>query len=409
MRVNFYSSQDRPCSKSWSVGGENSKWEFAVGEPGGSAVRSETFNDKSYITFFCGFGGTCSGAEAAGLQCVIAIDNNDRDPRTGTERLPAIQTRQKNIGDGKGVVMSIADFDPKAEHAARICFASPPCKRFSTAAEGRDSDDIEQASLDENLKNLGIVAIEKAMLIPKLEYYVMENVEGLLRKPNRPYLDRMISLLLEHGCSVEFSVYDARDFGLCQSRRRLFMVASRSGKKDLLPRPPGLEPVKFEQIIDTDPIRISAAEWKDETYVTSRAKELDQCGSVKWIVKDLDAKKYQERALRFMDDCLPTVTCAWGGGATRKKVAILDNGLRHPTLLEGLRAQGYPDTWLANLSDLPAGLAWNMVGNAVPTPFARAFAEHLQLPDEARKANAQTPTEMFQAASHSSSLTAAID
>ena len=412
MRINFLvgsNSNDGPSSKSWGLDERISKWES---EPRVPILFTETFNDNTYATFFCGFGGSCSGAEAAGLKCVIALDNNDCDPRTGKERLPAIQTRERNIGDGRGVVLSIADFEPTRRHAARICFASPPCKRFSTAAETRDSEDAAQLAIDEDLKNLGVAAIEKAMQIPKLEFYCMENVEGLLSATSRPYLDKMISTLLAHGCSVEFSVYDARDFGLCQSRRRLFMVASRSGKKNLLPRSPGLKPAKFEQIVDFDADRKKKSAWQMTTYPTARAKEENRKGSVKWIVKNCDALgndgRLTDRALALLDDCLPTVTCAWGGGATRKKVAILDDdiggtgiaGLRHPTLLEGLRAQGFPDHWLNNLADLPDSLAWNMVGNAVPTPFSFAFAKHLQLPDEARRASSQAPRETYQPSSN---------
>jgi hypothetical protein len=90
------------------------------------------------------------------------------------------------------------------------------------------------------------------------------------------------------------------------------------------------------------------------------------------------------------DDVLPTVTCAWGGGATRKRVGIIDRHpcsmldgcgaedvffIRHPALLEGARAQGFPDEWTYPESE---SLAWNLIGNAVPPPMSKAIASHLR-------------------------------
>lgn len=353
--------------------------------------------DKA-VVFFAGHGGSDYGIHCAGLQCVAAIDNNDKDPRTGIERIPAIQTREKNLKDGAGIVASVVDWEPSKEHAAKFCFASPPCKRFSTAAETRDDNDDEQISLDEDLKNLGFASIKTAFKIPDLEFYIMENVVGLLNDKNKPYFNGMVNLLKdEYKCSVEWNVYDSSDFGLCQSRKRLFLIASRRKKKNLLPIvPPELSRhKKFIDICDKDPERTKNAIWSMSTHPTARAKEMRQKGTIKYIVKDKDALKgWEDSALKQVDDVLPTVTCAWGGGATRKKVAILDDdigglgwvvGMRHPTILEGLRAQGCPDSWLPHYLELSESLAWTMIGNAVACPVAENIARHLQKSDSERK------------------------
>lgn len=195
-------------------------------------------------------------------------------------RLPAIQIRQRNIGDGRGLVADINDFTPGREHAARFVFASPPCVCFSTARNRRRS--AEQLALDEKIKNLGIVAIEKAMQIPCIEFYCMENVSALLSREHFPWLEKMIETLTnEYGCSVEATIYDARDFGLCQARQRLFLVASRSGKRGLLPCRPFFQTDKFGEIADDDPASlITSAYWKMSTYATAKDKELAGKGKV---------------------------------------------------------------------------------------------------------------------------------
>jgi site-specific DNA-cytosine methylase len=85
----------------------------------------------------------------------------------------------------------------------------------------------------------------------------------------------------------------------------------------------------------------------------------------------------------FPEDVLPTITCGWGGGATRKKVAIADRVavppvsapvLRHPTILEGARAQGFPDEWTWPKGETDA---WTLIGNAVSSPVSKAIGDHL--------------------------------
>jgi hypothetical protein len=81
------------------------------------------------------------------------------------------------------------------------------------------------------------------------------------------------------------------------------------------------------------------------------------------------------------------LTCSFDGGATRKKLAIIDTTekgityLRHPTVREGARAQGFPENW-----EFPESrtLAWNMIGDAVTSNVSRAIAEHLMQIEEGK-------------------------
>lgn len=63
-------------------------------------------------------------------------------------------------------------------------------------------------------------------------HVVLENVRSLLTF-GRPQLDFIVSELERRGFSVAWSVLDARDFGLPQTRKRLFVVARKGSK----PRP----------------------------------------------------------------------------------------------------------------------------------------------------------------------------
>jgi len=375
---------------------------------------------KDCIVFFCGCDGAGWGLYQAGIKCVLAIDNNDRvkvplvdkdkkgwrDGKEGVdwewkERIHAIETRNKNFGDDAGKLMDVLDFDP-SKYGADLLWMSPPCKRFSMAAESREEEeeDEDQLIMDEALKQLGIESIKKAIKIKGLEFIIMENVDALRNEKNKPYLDEMLGLLKKAGFSYEYTTYDARSLGLCQKRKRLILVASRSGLKNLLPiYEKGKDAVTFKAVLDRYKgwqSRTAKEVWAETTIGTALAKGLAGKGMVKYIVPDMADKAIQgmeERAIRLYDDVLPTVTCGWNGGPTRKKVAIIDSdiggfgipGIRCPTLIEGIRAQGFPDVWIPTFLNMDKSLAWTMVGNAVPPNLSNLIVRHLMKDDNERK------------------------
>lgn len=347
---------------------------------------------KALITFFCGFGGSESGAHQAGLSSVIAIDNNDADPETGKERLPAIATRNANmamLGEKvpAGVVMDVNVFDG-SKYESRFLTASPPCKRFSTSAEQWDAEDEAAVELDRDLRELGFTSIRKALQVKSIEYYVMENVTGLANQRNRSYLDGMIKLLRDAGWNVECQIYNAAAFGCCQERERLIMIGSKSGTTGLLPTAPaGLKRKIFAEIMEKadskeSKKRLQDAEWPQSTYATAYMKQARGSAIMKIIIpslKEAEEAGWEKKALDGLSDIMPTIACNAGGGPTRKKWMILPfegSGFRNATLLEGLRAQDFPDEWLENLPKNKS-VSWNMIGNAVPRCLMFYIFQHL--------------------------------
>jgi DNA (cytosine-5)-methyltransferase 1 len=181
-------------------------------------------------------------------------------------------------------------------------------------------------------------------------------------------LQNMIMAFESIGYHVEWNILKSTDFGLPQKRERVFIIGSRDGETGLIPDDgsdalghPTRKPPTFGTIRGTE----NPKPWARETYRTALSK-VQRTGVEIAVVDD--------------DDILPTITCGWGGGATRKKVAIADvtaDGipyLRHPGVEEGARAQGFPDEWEWPKSESDA---WTLIGNAVSSPVSRAIAEHL--------------------------------
>jgi DNA (cytosine-5)-methyltransferase 1 len=319
---------------------------------------------KTYANHFCGCGGACHGLDQAGLECVLAIDY-----------LPvAVEYREKNLGH-KAELGDITKYVHKKSDAADLLWTSPPCQTFSTSAREQA---VAKKKLNQKDKRdaLFLASLEYCIEF-KPKFFVLENVMGLLTHNADGFgggtLQNMISAFAGVGYDVEWNVLKSADFGLPQKRERVFIVGARKdlNLSGLIPDDgsdpmgfPTRTPPPFETIMEHE---VSEKAWSHATYKTALAK-------VKRTGVDI--------TVVTPDDILPTITCGWGGGATRKKVAIADvvqnpvptPFLRHPTILEGARAQGFPDSWEWPKSETDA---WTLIGNAVSSPVSKAIGEHL--------------------------------
>jgi DNA (cytosine-5)-methyltransferase 1 len=64
-------------------------------------------------------------------------------------------------------------------------------------------------------------------LKPKI--FVAENVKGLLMRNNKQSLEKLISDFASIGYTVSYSLYNAADFGVPQTRDRVFIVGTQEG------------------------------------------------------------------------------------------------------------------------------------------------------------------------------------
>jgi len=311
---------------------------------------------KTYATHFCGIGGACSGMEQAGLKCVLAIDYWPI----------AVEYREKNLGH-RALNIDISKYETipaDQSHAADILWTSPSCQSFSTSA--RDKIVANKSLGQDEIRDSLFLASFKYCNAFRPKYFVLENVTGLLThysdgKPTKDLIREMFETYA--GYHTEWNVLSSIEWNLPQRRRRLVIVGSRDGQTGLIPRAPFPRPTcKFGDIMQHGRTDLA---WKGPTYRTALEK-VKRTG--------VEIKVINEKNI------LPTITCGWGGGATRKKVAIVDKTeegvdfLRHPSVQEGAKAQGFPAGWWYPDSDSEA---WKLIGNAVPPPMSKSIIEHL--------------------------------
>lgn len=160
---------------------------------------------------FCGAGGASLGLKAAGLDV------------HGFELWPlACETHRRNVGPCLEVDLN--DVPWEMFKRPDVLWASPPCQPFSAA--GKKLADMDPRD--------GTPAFLRAVRALQPRLVIMENVKGLTFKKNLPYLGLIVAALEEEGYSVEWRVLNCADYGVPQTRQRLFVIARRAG----LPRWP---------------------------------------------------------------------------------------------------------------------------------------------------------------------------
>ncbi len=172
------------------------------------------------LDLFCGGGLSSYGARKAGAKIVCGIDLWDTATSTYQDNFPgaqAITARLESITPRK-LRDSIGDVD--------LILASPECTNH-TCAKGA-------APRSEESRATAMQALRFAREF-KPRWLVLENVVHM--RPWSRY-DELKDELKGLGYSLKEFVLDASDFGVPQSRRRLFMVCDREDevRKIALPR-----------------------------------------------------------------------------------------------------------------------------------------------------------------------------
>lgn len=168
------------------------------------------------VDLFCGAGIGAYGFKT-NLDIIWAIDNNPY----------AVHTYNLNIKN----VAETVDIR-KVEHFpyADIYVATPPCTSFSIAGKMDGQYNLETGDLfDQTLR-----AIDYA----KPKVVLIENVPGLVTKKHLPFFNYVVKQLNLMGYNTVSDILDCKNYGVAQSRKRIFLVATRGDMPNNFKLPP---------------------------------------------------------------------------------------------------------------------------------------------------------------------------
>lgn len=109
-----------------------------------------------------------------------------------------------------------------------ILIHGSPCQDFSIAGHQKGAD---QGSETRSSLMWETIRIIQNMGEWKPKYVIWENVKNVLSKHMKANFDRYISEMEKLGYVSNYSILDARDFGLPQARERVFTVSVLNGEK----------------------------------------------------------------------------------------------------------------------------------------------------------------------------------
>lgn len=158
---------------------------------------------------FCGGGGMSSGARSAGLINAWSFDFNQ----------DAINTYRRNFPDCETYYATANDFVtfPPEELLVDIVHLSPPCQPHSPAhtIAGKD-DDRNEASL---------FCVKECLEAARPRVVTLEQTDGILNR--QEWFRSLVLCFTDLGFSVSWKVLHGVEYGVPQTRKRLFLLAAR--------------------------------------------------------------------------------------------------------------------------------------------------------------------------------------
>jgi DNA (cytosine-5)-methyltransferase 1 len=202
------------------------------------------------VDLFAGAGGFSLAAKQAGLDVIAAIE---RDAHAcNTYRANLVKRRRKTVLY-EDDIFSISPKEFAAKHFPKastcdLLLGGPPCQGFSTHR-------IKGAGVDDPRNRLVLRYFQFiAALKPKM--FLMENVPGILWPRHKKFLDSLYRGAKRAGFQLFApAVIDARDFGVPQRRKRVFILGIRNDYKLAADWPPPSTHCPPEQIDEDSPLR----------------------------------------------------------------------------------------------------------------------------------------------------------
>lgn len=328
------------------------------------------------IDLFCGIGGLSLGFEQAGFDVVSAIDMWS----------DAIKTYNHNRKKKVGQVISVEEFNDttlkellETEKITGV-IGGPPCQGFSTVGQ-RDINDP---------RNKLYLEFYKTVKLSKPDFFVIENVKGLLTLNKGAFVKDILNRFGENGLgySISYKLVNAADYGVPQNRYRVFFIGIK-GKKFTFPEAlPYILSAK-DGISDLDgnegeyngnpendfqkkmrgrlnkPFNHEFTSHTEQTV--SIISQIPDGGNIKSLPREYwEVRKYN-KAFERMSSVRPSNTIDTGH---RNYFHYSEN--RIPTARESARIQSFPDSFEILGT---RGSQYKQIGNAVPPMLAKTIAE----------------------------------
>lgn len=309
------------------------------------------------ISLFSGIGGSSEGYIAGGNEVVAAVEFLDYQAEVYRKNHPKTRVYEEDIRtlDPK----SILDDVGLLPRGLDVLDGSPPCSSFSVSGKG--SKGWGKAKAYGNRKQVTddlFFEYIRFVDVIKPKFFVAENVKGLILGKNKAYLSYILKSF--KGYDKKIFLLNSKDFGVPQSRNRVFIIGKREDiKGEFKLDIPNLEVVTAgEAIADLKPTPEELEEANIEKY------------SIYPKLKNLGLGESEFNLVKANPNRVsPTITATIGGKGSNA-LHHWDN--RRFTVRELQRLAGFRDDFIP--SDDP-NRAREGFGRAVTPPVTEAISK----------------------------------
>ncbi len=362
------------------------------------------------VSLFAGIGGFDLALEKNGIEVVASVEWDKHAQSVLKNRFPNSQIFG-NIQEVTGEQLINAGFDPRNG----IITGGFPCQDLSVAGK--------RAGLSGNRSGL-FWEICRLLDETKTQYFILENVPGLLSSNHGADMGVVLSALAQRGYGLAYRVLDAQHFGVPQRRRRVFIVGSlgdnggtpaeilaiaegRSGylaqggkaQKSSTTAPNGspttvgtllardYKDVSSDGVVEGklvlfDPHRSDGVRIQGDTVNTLTSMMGTGGNNVPMVAYPMHGAMVGRndeagpKGSGFFGENEPSYTLTASSQARHGVVTVAESAsmVRRLTPLECERLQGFPDHWTEGQTD---GHRYKQLGNAVAVPVVNWIIERL--------------------------------
>jgi DNA (cytosine-5)-methyltransferase 1 len=257
-----------------------------------------------FMDFCAGIGAGRLGLTNTGMECVAFSEINK--PAEKTYRL-FFGEEEKNFGDLMKIdPLELPDFD--------LMIAGFPCQTFSVMGQRKGFDDHRGQVI------YGLINI---LLAKNIKFFILENVKGLVNHENGKTIKTILKDLDEAGYEVSYKVLNSVDYGVPQSRERVYFVGIR---KDLViakyefPKPQTSKQIK-DYLIDDTELTVHEKESTFGTFLKYLGNKYNngQHTVESFLKNELDVIDTRQSDLRIYKNKTPTLRTGRHGVCTYYK------------------------------------------------------------------------------------------
>lgn len=323
-------------------------------------------NGIPLVSFFTGCGGIDLGFEAAGYEHKAAFEFNELFCKTLRKNKPNWKvfgppTHSGDVSNVSEVIETLETIIPL--NFEGMFAGGPPCQPFSIASNQRFSksgDNFKRTGFGHE-KN-GNLLFDYVKIIKHFNptCFLIENVPGLKDLDGGVQLAAAIRELESVGYKVEEPrVLNAADYGVPQSRERLFVIGSRNGNLPVYPEP-------------SDTIYGAGSVLpRNQGSAKNTETRVHKLSSMERYCKLGYGKRDQLGRVDRLDPCLPSKTVIAGGANGGGRSHLHPEIPRTLSVRECARLQTFPDNYEFVGS---TARQFTQVGNAVPPVLAAQLA-----------------------------------